>query len=117
MATPPSAPAWRRLERPANTSLEREIFAEKIAALDRVRSGSTAALHSADLLVAVLALAWSWVAVPAALGSLASEDVAIQRQRVIQSIETLCAAAMPEDRCQSHSRRCEDLLCLRTLGK
>ena len=87
--------AWRRLERPANTSLEQEIFAGKIAALDRVRpSSGGAALDSADLLVAVLALAWSWATVPAALGSLASEDVAIQRQQVIQSIETLCAAVM-----------------------
>ena len=89
--------AWRRLERSANTSLEREIFAEKIAALDRVRPSSAAAHDSADLLVSVLALAWSWVTVPAALGSLASEEVAIQRQRVIQSIKTLCAAALPED--------------------
>ncbi len=89
--------AWRRLERPANTALEREIFAEKIAALDRVRSSSAATIDSADLLVMVLALAWSWVTVPAALGSLASEDVAIRRDRVIQSIETLCAAVMPED--------------------
>ena len=86
--------AWRRLERPANTSLEREIFAEKITALDRVRPSSAAALDSADLLVAVLALAWSWVTVPAALGSLASEDVAVRRERVMQSIETLCAAVM-----------------------
>ena len=86
--------AWRRLERPANTTLEREIFAEKIAALDRVRRRSDTAIESADLLVAVLALAWSWVMVPAALASLASRDVAIQRERVIQSIETLCAAVM-----------------------
>lgn len=88
--------AWRRLERRADTSLEREIFAEKIAALDRVRPSSAAALDSADLLVTVLALAWSWVTVPAALASLASADVAIQRERVIQSIEAICAAVMPE---------------------
>jgi AcrR family transcriptional regulator len=87
--------AWRRLERPANTSLEREIFADKIAALDRVRPYSAAALDSADLLVAVLALAWSWVTVPVALRSLASEDVAIQRELVIQSIQTLCAGSFP----------------------
>ena len=88
--------AWRRLERTANTSLEQEIFAEKIAALDEVRPSSGQAFDSADLLVAVLALAWSWVTVPASLGALASNEVALQRKRVIQSIETLCAAANPQ---------------------
>ncbi|MFT5224221.1 MAG: AcrR family transcriptional regulator [Glaciecola sp.] len=86
--------AWRRLERPAVTSLEREIFAEKIAALDELKAATGATFDSADLLVAVLALAWSWVAVPAALGSLASGDVATQRERVVQSIEALCSAIM-----------------------
>ena len=88
--------AWRRLERPANTSLERDIFAEKIAALEAVRPSSADTADSADLLVAVLALAWSWVTVPASLGVLASNEVALQRKRVIQSIETLCAAANPQ---------------------
>ncbi len=85
--------AWRRLERPANTSLERDIFAEKIAALDAVRPSSTTKTDTADLLVAVLAIAWSWVTVPASLGALASNEVAIQRKKVIQSIETLCTTA------------------------
>ena len=85
--------AWRRLERPGNTQLEQEIFAEKIAALDVARAAPNASTCSADLLVAVLAAAWSWVTVPAPLGALASADVARQRQQVVLSIEALCDAA------------------------
>ena len=88
--------AWRRLERPTNTSLERDIFAEKIAALDAVRPTSGQQFDTADLLVAVLALAWSWVTVPASLSALASKEVALQRKRVVQSIETVCATAKPQ---------------------
>ncbi len=84
--------AWRRLERPAVSALEREIFEEKIAALDEVKARSGASFNSADLLVAILTLAWSWVAAPRALATLASTDVAAQRQRVVASIEALCAA-------------------------
>jgi AcrR family transcriptional regulator len=86
--------AWRRLERPAVTTRETEIFADKIAALDELRSNLGAAFDSADLLVSVLALAWSWAAVPAALGALASTDVASRRAQVVRSIEALCADAM-----------------------
>lgn len=85
---------WRRLERPEVTALEREIFAEKIAALDELKARIGATYESADLLVSVLTLAWQWVAVPAALGSLASTDVATRRGRVAQSIEALCDVAM-----------------------
>ena len=84
--------AWRRLERPAYSSLEQDIFAEKIQALDAVRPSTANAPASADLLVAVLAIAWSWVSVPAALGALASEDVVRQRELVVQSIQALCKA-------------------------
>lgn len=87
--------AWRRLERPAVTALEREIFEAKIAALDEVRAEMGATYDSADLLVAVLALAWSWVAVPDGLEALASGDLATRRTRVVESIEALCAAVMP----------------------
>lgn len=85
--------AWRRLERPGNTELEQQIFAEKIAALDESRKSPNSSTCSADLLVAVLAAAWSWVTVPVPLGALASTDVAQQRQQVILSIEALCSAA------------------------
>ena len=86
--------AWRRLERPAVTDLEREIFEEKIAALDEVKTAALGTLDSADLLVAVLALAWSWAATPASLGVLASQDLAQQRAWVVQSIEALLAATI-----------------------
>lgn len=90
--------AWRRMERPAVTPLEREIFVEKIAALDERKAATGATFDSADLLVAVLSLAWSWVAVPASLGVLASQDLATRRDRVVEAIEALCAAAMaPRD--------------------
>lgn len=82
--------AWRRLERPVHTALEQEIFVEKIAALDAVRPTSHDGLSSADLLVAVLAAAWSWVTVPTSLAVLATEDIALQRKQVILSIEALC---------------------------
>ncbi len=82
--------AWRRLERPVHTALEQEIFAQKIAALDSVRSTSHDGLSSADLLVAVLAAAWSWVTVPTSLAALATEDIALQRKQVVLSIEALC---------------------------
>ena len=82
--------AWRRLERPVHTALEQEIFAQKISAMDAVRPPTEGAPSSADLLVAVLAAAWSWVMVPASLAALASTDVALQRQQVVSSIEALC---------------------------
>ncbi len=82
--------AWRRLERPTNTPLEREMFADKIARLDEVRGSSDAAISSADVLVRVLALAWAWVTVPQALGSLATGDVVAQRELVVQSVEAFC---------------------------
>lgn len=84
--------AWRRLERPANTSLEQEIFAEKITALDAVRPQPWTSQDSADVLVTVISLAWSWVTVPESLGVLASQEIAAQRQQVVQSIEKLYGA-------------------------
>ncbi len=86
--------AWRRLERPANTALEREIFAEKIAALDEMSAGERTTHDSADLLVAVIALAWSWVSVPRSLGELATQDNDRRRERVVESIEALCAGVL-----------------------
>lgn len=86
--------AWRRLERPTNTPLERKMFADKITALDVVRTGSNHTFDSADLLVAVIALAWSWVTVPTSLSALASSDVAVQREHVIRSIEALGVTAL-----------------------
>ncbi len=82
--------AWRRLERPCNTPFEREVFAGKIAALDEVRGSSVKKLSSADLIVQVIAIAWTWVTTPESLGSLATSDVKAQRKQVVQSVERLC---------------------------
>ncbi len=81
--------AWRRLERPGNTRLEQEIFVEKIEALDAVRPRVDGGPTSADLLVNVLAVAWSWVSCPPALECLASRDLDDRRQQVIRSIEAI----------------------------
>ena len=82
--------AWRRLERPTNTDFERRIFAEKIAALDEVRGSSSPSPTSADLLVRVIAITWSWVTAPASLRSLAASDVESQREQVVRSIQIAC---------------------------
>ncbi len=101
--------AWRRLERPSNTTLEREIFAQKVEALDGARKGTPSPISSADLLVQVLALAWSWLTVPEALGALATADVATRRRQVIRSIEVLAAAVDTDiDRLSSSSGRQDD---------
>lgn len=84
--------AWRRLERPSNTDLEKEMFESKIAALDALRSGADGKSNSAELLVLVLAVAWSWVTAPVALAELAAADVDVRRANVIRAIETLCDA-------------------------
>lgn len=87
--------AWRRLERPTNTPLEQQIFAEKIEALDEVRGNSNGDVSSADLLVQVIALAWSWVTSPASLACLATGDIDTRRQRVVESVEHLCDRLSP----------------------
>lgn len=82
--------AWRRLERRTNTPLEQQIFAEKIHALDTVRGTSESGTASADLLVQVIAIAWSWVTAPESLACLASSDLSTQRQRVVEAVGQLC---------------------------
>ncbi len=84
--------AWRRLERPTNTTLEQQMFAEKIAALDAIGSTAADGTSSADLLVMVLAVSWAWATVPEALGALASAEIDLRRKQVVRSIEVLCEA-------------------------
>jgi AcrR family transcriptional regulator len=77
---------WRQLERPVATPRERALYAEKLAALEEVRGGSTA--EAAETIALLLALAQTWLIASPALDD-ASANTASRRAHIHKSAHRL----------------------------
>ena len=90
--------AWRRLERPAATDVEREMYQRRVDSLAELQAdfGMGGRFGPGDVLTIVVALASAWEGAPDGLRPFAAKDRDRQRELVAGTMYVLASAIAPK---------------------